>query len=115
MLDHNRVVDLLGSCDCACHRGASECWCNSRAAHPVPYPHRIAHNDAVHALGACPSPHHHHLGPVLCNVTTDPQWRAAIDRKDRRDQDRRIARGNIRNSSDVSRAIRMGVIPGARR
>ena len=106
MVDHNQALDFLGECECPCHRpnaAAASCWCQGAA----PHPYQIAHNDAVDAFGRCDTCR---IDRSACNVATEPRWAAAIAKRKNQDRDRRLKRGVIRSSSDVRRAIQLGII-----
>jgi hypothetical protein len=85
------------------------CWCS--AMPKVVHPFQISHNDAVAHLGGCLS--HRGVGAALpaCNVPTERRWADVFVRLEREAQDRRVHRGQIRSGSDVTRAIRLGVLP----
>lgn len=101
---HHLAIEHLGRCDCPCHHGdVDQCWCKPGGV----WPYRLAHNDALRLFGACPLPRHD-----ACRCMTEPVWSQALSRFERRERDRRIARGQIRNASDLNYAIRTGRLRG---
>lgn len=116
VFSHHEMISLVGGCGCECHSpGAIACWCGVSARLPAgPPTFRLSHNDAVRFLGRCPSAHHSGTGAVSCDVRTDPRLRSGLERREGDEQLARIRRGQIRNGADLTRAIRMGVVPRGR-
>ena len=119
---HNAAVSLFGRCPCVCHAvrtpaARSLCWCTparSRSADVtelnelelaalrvsakrvgawVDEP-RIAHNDAVRVLGACPDRSHvDRTAPRGCAGRTDPVVERILQGKEEQDLRHRLRTG----------------------
>ena len=73
----------------------------------MPARRTIAVRLAVDAFGRCDTCR---VDRAACRVRTEPRWAQAFAKQKDRDRDQRLRRGQIRSSSDVQRAIQLGII-----